>query len=367
MAITEKRNIPQMEPWFDENEAAAVAAYLHAGGWVTEFKKTREFERLIADYVGSKHCSVVSNGTVSLVLALLACEVGHDDEVIVPDYTMVASANAVKLAGADVVFVDVESETLCMDFEKMRAAVSPRTKAVMLVSINGRTPSRLDDFVSFCKERNIRLIEDAAQSLGSRSGGKHLGTFGDIGSFSFSAPKIITTGQGGALVTDSDELMARIEKLRDFGREAPGVDRYLTMGWNFKFTDLQAVIGIEQVKKLAWRVERKKEIYRLYQKNLENVAGLSLIPTNLTDVAPWFIDVLVRDGKREALAAFLKERGVGSRPFYPALHAEPAYNRAGSYPVAERVAREGLWLPSSSKLTNEEVQYACDEIRDFFQ
>ena len=359
--------IPQMEPWFDEKEAQACFEYIKSGGWITEFRKTREFEKAISEYVGAKYCSVVPNGTISLTLALMAYDVGLGDEVIVPDYTMVASANAVKLAGAEVVFVDISPENLCMDFNEMKSAISDKTKAVILVTINGRYPENIEEFSSYCAERGIRLIEDAAQSLGSFKGGRHLGTFGDTGSFSFSAPKIISTGQGGALVTEDEDFIERIHKLRDFGRPRGGVDEYLTMGWNFKFTDIQAVIGIEQMKKLPWRVQRKKEIFSLYRELLGEIHGLSFIPTNLDDTSPWFIDVLVADGRREMLIEHLTQRGIGSRPFYPALHAEPVYARKESHPVAERIAKEGLWLPSSSKLTDNEVRHVCDEIIKFYE
>lgn len=359
--------IPQMEPWFDDNETKALSDYMAAGGWVTEFKKTREFEQMIADYTGAKYCSIVSNGTVSLTLALIACGIGPGDEVIVPDYTMVASANAVKLTGAEVVFADIEKNSLCLGLPQIKAAISERTRAVILVTINGRCPNDLEQIVSFCRERGIKLIEDAAQSLGSRKNGKHLGTFGDIGSFSFSAPKIITTGQGGALITDDEAIIEKIRLLRDFGREKPGSDHYLTMGWNFKFTDLQAVIGIEQIKKLAWRVERKKAIYQLYRNQLNDLAEVEFIATNLADTSPWFIDVLVPQDKRVGLIEHLKTKGIGSRPFYPALHAEPVYARSGSYPVAEDVAKRGLWLPSSSKLTDEQITTICREIRSYFR
>lgn len=355
----------QMEPWFDEREADAVNAYLRSGGWVTEFSKTRDFEAAMAAFTGAKQCSIVSNGTVSLTLALLACGVGPGDEVLVPDYTMVATANAVQPTGAQVVFVDVERQSLCMDYDRMVAAVTPRTRAVMLVTLNGRAPARLPDFVSFCRSRKIALIEDAAQSLGSRFRGRHLGTFGDIGSFSFSAPKVITTGQGGALVTDNPALMERIQKLRDFGREKPGADRYLTMGWNAKFTDLQAVIGLVQMAKLPWRVERKKAIYARYLQQLAGVKWLEWIPTDLTQTSPWFIDVLVPADKREALIAHLKARQIGSRPFYPALHAEPVYARQERHPVAEDIAQRGLWLPSASKLTDAQIDAVCDAVRAF--
>ncbi len=360
--------INQMEPWFDEREEQALSEYMKGGGWVTEFQKTRDFEKMIANYTGARYCSVVSNGTISLTLALIAAGVQTGDEVIVPDYTMVATPNAVKLTGADVVFVDIEESSLCMDFNKMKEAVTPRTRAVILVTINGRYPSSLESFVQFCKERNIILIEDAAQSLGSFNGGKHLGTFGDIGSFSFSAPKVITTGQGGALITDNEEMFEKIIKLRDFGREKPGADHYLTMGWNFKFTDIQAVIGIEQMEKLAWRVQRKKEIYAFYKDLLSSFSGISFISTNLTDTSPWFVDVLVNDGSdhKQALINYLKDKNIGSRPFYPALHSEPVYSRSGRYPVAEKIAQQGLWLPSSSKLTNQEIEYICESIKYFF-
>lgn len=354
--------IPQMEPSFDEKEAQAVYEYMQSGGWVTEFRKTREFEQRIAEYTGAAYCSVVNNGTAALFLALKAVGVGPGDEVIVPDYTMVATANAVKLAGAEVVFVDISLHNLCMNFALMQQAITPRTKAVILVSINGRAPD-VSRFVRSCHARGVSLIEDAAQSLGSWKGEYHLGSIGDMGIFSFSAPKIITTGQGGAVVTLERELIERIRKLRDFGRDGGGSDHYLTMGWNFKFTDIQAVIGLEQMKKLPSRVHRKKIMYTQYRRSLEGMAGLEFIPTDMNNTAPWFVDILVADGRRDELAAHLNERMIGTRPFYPALHAEPVYARPGSYPVAERVAREGLWLPSSLKLTEDDIEHICLTIR----
>ncbi|MFA6035786.1 MAG: aminotransferase class I/II-fold pyridoxal phosphate-dependent enzyme, partial [Candidatus Micrarchaeia archaeon] len=164
------KTILQMEPWFDDAERKAIDAYLQSGGWITEFKKTREFEQAIAAYTGAKYCSVVANGTISLTCALMAAGVNAGDEVIVPDYTMVASPNSAEIFGAKAVFVDIAKSNLCMDFEKMKKAVTKKTKAVMLVTINGRHPD-MADFVDFCKSKNIALIEDAAQSLGSKANG----------------------------------------------------------------------------------------------------------------------------------------------------------------------------------------------------
>ncbi len=361
------KRINQMEPWLGEEEKKAMVAYLDSGGWLTEFKKTREFEQLIADYVGRRHAAVVNNGTISLMIALMALGIGHGDEVIVPDFTMIASANAVVLVGSKPVLVDIHSSNLCLDLEKAAAAITPRTKAVMYVSLNGRTHD-MNEVAALARRHNLYLVEDAAQSLGSRFQGKHLGTFGEIGSFSFSFPKIITTGQGGALVTDSEELFRKISLIKDFGRPRSGVDYHEVMGFNSKFTDLQAVIGIEQMKKLDWRVRRKKEIYQLYRQLLPKIEPVSMIDTDLEDCSPWFIDILVDgEGVRDKLAAFLNERGIGTRPFYPAIHTQPPYAHVkGDFNNSWHISQRGLWLPSASFLTDRDIERVCLEIKRFF-
>ena len=362
------KRINQMEPWIGEEEKQAMIEYLDSGGWLTEFKKTKEFEQMIADYVGSRYACVVNNGTISLVISLMALGIGQGDEVIVPDYTMIASANAVVLAGAKPTLVDIDPQTLCLDLEKAEKAVIPKTKAIMFVSLNGRCPD-MDQVVALARKHNLYLIEDAAQSLGSRHKGKHLGTFGEIGSFSFSYPKVITTGQGGALVTDSEELYDKISKIKDFGRPKSGVDYHEIMGFNSKFTDLQAVIGIEQMKKLPWRVERKREIYALYQKLLHDVEQIQYIDTDLADCSPWFIDILLESEKeRNNLMQSLSEKGIGTRPFYPPIHTQPPYAYVkGDFANTESVSSRGLWLPSSSFLTNEDIDRVCTEIKNFFR
>lgn len=253
--------IMQMRPLFGEEEKRAICEYMDEDGFITEFKRTEQFEQMIAGYTGAKHCIVVNNGTVSLTLAALAVGVQAGDEVIVPNYTMIATPNSVKMFGAIPVFVDVEPETLCLDIEKVLQALTPKTKAIMLVSANGRYPKAgISAFEKLARERNLLLIEDSAQSLGSfYPDGRHIGRAGLVGSFSFSAPKIISTGQGGAVVTDDDSVAAKLRRLKDFGRSGGGNDVHDSIGYNFKFTELQACIGIEQMKKLPARVERKKK------------------------------------------------------------------------------------------------------------
>jgi len=354
-----------MEPLITEADREAVQRYLSSGGWLTEFHETRNFERSLCAYTGAGHCTMAPSGTLALFLALKACGVGPGDEVIVPDLTMAASATAVLLAGGNVVFADVEPRTLCLDLEAAERSIGPRTRAVMFVSLNGRAPGDLPAFIDRCRARGVRVVEDAAQSLGSFLGGRHLGTLGDCGCLSFSSQKIVTTGQGGAVLTDDAELLERMKRLRDFGRDAGGSDHYLSVGWNLKFTDLQAVLGLEQMRRLPALLARKKRIFALYAERLAGLRGLEIPPTDLSLVTPWFVDVLVEPALKRALMNFLGENGVGSREFYPPLHAEPAFARAASFPVAEAISSRGLWLPSSLRLADEDVERVCSLVRQF--
>ena len=223
---------------------------------------------------------------------------------------------------------------------------------------------KFEEIIRFCKENNLWLIEDAAQALGSTYKGQALGTFGDVGSYSFSMPKIITTGQGGAIVTKSDELYNKLIKIRDFGREYAGSDHYVMIGANFKFTDLQAVIGIEQMKKMPDRIKRKKEICRRYDELLSRINGIELYDNNYEDTAPCFYEILCDE--RDRLIEFLKENNIGARKFYPPLHSEPAYNIDAKFPVTEEISAKGLWLPSSVLLTDDQLKYICDIIKKFY-
>ncbi len=355
-----------MEPWFGVEEKNALSRYMEEGGWLTEFKYTQEFESRIADYTGSKHCIVVNNGTISLTLMAIAAGVKYGDEVIVPNYTMIATPNSVKMIGAVPVFVDVEAETLCMDFDKMKSAVTKKTKAVLFVNANGRYPKAgIEKFVEFCKEKNIVFLEDAAQSLGSFYPNKaHQGTMSLAGSFSFSAPKIISTGQGGAIVTNDDEMNFKLRRLKDFGRSGGGNDFHDSIGFNFKFTEMQAVIGNEQMKKLEWRVSRKKEIYKLYRSLLNNLSQVSFFEQDLNSTTPWFIDVLAE--RKGELLSYLKSKNIGTRIMYPPINKQVAYNLSGEFHVSNNVGEKGLWLPSAAQLTDEQVEYICKAIIDFY-
>lgn len=359
--------ITQMEPVYGDPEREAVLEYLESGGWLTEYRETRAFEDRLAEYCGTSHASVVSNGTLSLVVALLALGVGDGDEVVVPDFTQAASAFAADLVGATPVLVDVDPETLCLDLDAAEAAMTEDTAAIVYVSLNGRSHD-MREVRSLADDYGVYLVEDAAQSLGSTWDGEQLGTFGHVGSFSFSYAKIITTGQGGALVTDDDALHDEIASVRDFGRPESGVDRHVRLGVNAKFTDLQAVVGRRQMDRLPRRVERKKAMFERYEALLADVPGVETLPTDLAETPPWFVDVLVTDGRRDELAAHLDAEGIDTRPFYPPLHTQEPYRHVdGEFPVSSRVSDQGLWLPSAMTLGDDDIDRVCDAIASFME
>ena len=286
--------------------------------------------------------------------------------MIVPNYTMIATANSVFMLGATPVFVDVEPDTLCLDISRTEAALTAKTRAIMLVTANGRYPrAGVEAFVDLADKHGLILIEDAAQSLGSHfPDGRHIGSVGKVGSFSFSVPKIITTGQGGCLITNDGELAERLRKLKDFGRAAGGTDIHQSIGYNFKFTDLQACVGIEQMKKLDWRIERKKEMLVKYQQALRGLGSVKFFEQDLINTTPWFIDILCE--RRSDLQEHLKQRGIGTRAMYPPINKQEAYQRVGDHPVSELVGRQGLWLPSSSQLTDQQIETVCDAVAEFY-
>jgi perosamine synthetase len=260
--------LPQYEPLTGIYEQTALNEYLKNPGFWTEYKKTTEFEQKIAEYLKIKHCIVVNNGTISLSLALLAMGIKPGDNVIVPDLTMIATPNAVRFIGANPIFVDITPDGLLDLYEADKAIKIYNAKALIFVSLNGRSFNNTAwEYLWKWKENGIRLLEDAAQSFGSKNyEGYFCGTRGfEIGSFSFSMPKIITSGQGGCLVTDNDELATTLRHLKDFGRASGGNDKHDFFGINCKFTEMQAVLGLAQLNDIQYRVLRKKQMHKIYE------------------------------------------------------------------------------------------------------
>lgn len=358
---TQKEFLLQTRPNFDINEANACFEYMKDGvNFVTEYQQTTVLEKMIAEFIGTKHVIMTTSGSMALALALMGCEIAAGDDVIVPDYTMIATINAVKMVGANPIIADVDCRTFTLTKELIEKYRTEKTKAVLFVSINNRQID-LEDIKSYCESTGLVLIEDAAQSLGARVNGKHFGTFGRVGCFSLSTPKIISTGQGGFVVTDDDALANKISMIKNFGRKCGGIDVFDTFGLNLKFTDIQAVIGIEQMKKLPERVLQMRDLYRQYYTALQGTNIYMVAPEE--DYLPWFVDIYTE--RRDELAAFLKAHNIQTRPTYPEIHKTPMYLSNTEYSVTSYVSQNGLFLPSHTLVTKEEVQYICRLIRCF--
>lgn len=354
--------IPHIEPSFDSSEADAVGKLISSGSWLTEYIYTRDLEGQIAKYLDVNFCYMYPNCTLAIYAACQALGIRAGDEVIVPDLTMIASATAVSMIGAIPVFVDVEPDTLCISVSSVEQAITPKTRGIVSVDLNGRSPD-FDSGLHWIIQRwGLRHVEDAAQAFGSKDkDGWFLGSWGDVGCFSFSPHKIITTGQGGCCVTNHDTYAAYLGQYRNFGRSKSGGFEHETKGINLKFTDLQAVVGLEQMKKLEGRIKRKKEIFDRYRQQLQGY--VSFLPTDLEYVTPWYIDIYTE--KRDDLAAWSRHRGIGVQAMYPTIQETGAYKKTRNNPIAEKASREGLFLPSSTNLRDDQVDYVCDEIIEF--
>jgi perosamine synthetase len=302
---------------------------------------------------------MTTSGTQALMFALRAVGVNAGDEVLVPSLTMIATCNAVRALRAKPVFCDV-NDSLCMDWSLAASEkLSDKTKAVIYVSLNGRS-SGLGDLIRDCFERGIPVIEDACQSFGSKHQGHYLGTLGDIGCYSLSPHKIISTGQGGFIATNSERLYEKFRRLKDFGRECGGSDIHNEFGLNGKFTDFQSVIGLAQMEKLHSRILAKKVIYSQYRSHLDGYVDFVDTPVEVT---PWFVDVYLDDASK--LKNYLAHKNIQTRLMYPPCHSQPCYNESWVRPRTERASKRGIWLPSSPTLKEGDIKKICNLIKNF--
>ncbi len=356
--------IPQIQPWIDESELVQLKRVVDST-YVTEHTLTAEFEGMIRDLTGSTHAIAMTNGTVALFCCLKALGIGEGDEVIVPNMTFIASSNAVIMTGAKPVFCEIKPTNFCIDEDKVAELITEDTRAIMPVHLYGQSCD-MHAMERLAREYDIKVVEDAAQGVGVKFDGKHVGTFGDMGILSFYGNKTITCGEGGVVLTDSDKLKEECYKLKNHGRLTKGTFIHEDIGYNFCFTEMQAAIGISQMNKLSKIIERKKNIYDLYHRRLSPVQE-TLRPV-YTDprCSPvwWFTSFLTTD--KSELKSFLLDKGVQTRDFFYPLDAQPCYSKDSRLPVTEKVFNEGISLPSSYIMTDEEQNYVIDSILDFY-
>jgi len=341
-------------------------------GWISSVggRFVTGFEEGFSKYCGVQHGVAVSSGTTALHLAVAALGIGEGDQVLVPPLTHIACANMVKLTGAKPVFVDCAPNTWGMDPSWIESKITSRTKAIMVVHLFGH-PVDMDPILAIAKKHNLYVIEDAAEAHGAEYKGKRCGSLGHIGCFSFYANKIITTGEGGMLVTNDAKIANQARKLRDQGYEKERRFWHKEFGFNYRLTNLQAAIGLAQLERLDEFVATRRRNAQLYNKLLKSVKGLVLPPEeSWAKNVYWMYSVLVEKDfplKRDQLISHLKTLGIDSRPFFYPLHLQPLYEKsyAGEhYPVSERLSELGLNLPSGNELTETQVKFIADAIQD---
>jgi perosamine synthetase len=361
--------VEQFAPFLGDEEIASVSGVLKAN-WITEGEKTRTLEGMLQEYCGVKHAVMLPNGTLALFVGLKILGVGPGDEVVVPDFTFVGSATSVVLTGAKPVFCDVNLDDFNMNFDNLKRCISKNTKAIMPVHIYGQ-PANMGPIMDLASEHGFRVIEDAAQGMGVTYNGKHTGTIGDLGCISFYADKTLTTGEGGAVITDDDELARKCRFFKNQGRAERGSFIHSEIGYNFRITDLQAAVGVVQMTKIAEIIEKKLRNESLYKRFLADVGAVEFPKvTSFGSRVPFRVNIQVEDP--ENLGAFLTARGVGVRRFFYPLHKQPCFNPSNSV-IRERpvnsleVFSRGLSLPSAVSLTEKDIKYVCDTIEEFFK
>ena len=332
------------------------------------------FERRFEDYCGRRHAISLPSCTSGLHIALLALEIGAGDEVIVPDATWIASVAPVSYVGATPVFVDIDRDTWCISPEAFKAAITPRTKAAIIVNLYGSMPN-WDVLTATASEHGVTLIEDAAESIGSRWRGRLAGGFGAFSAFSFHGSKTLTTGEGGMLLLDDDRLYDRVTRLRDHGRK-PGDTMFQNeeVGWKYKMSSMQAALGAAQLERIDELVDGKRRIFNWYQKELAGWNGGSLKADD-PDLynSHWMTTVILSGDNpmpKAELIRKLGEHGVQSRPFFSPLSAIPAFKESAQAVAARRrnvsayaISPFGVNLPSALNLTEDDVKTVCVVLR----
>ena len=368
--------IPVNEPLLNGNEKKYLCECIDTGWISSEGPFVRKFEQRMSGTVGRKYGVAVSNGTAALEVAVQALGISEGDEVIMPAFTIISCAMAVTKAGAVPVLVDSDMHTWNMNADEIETKITPRTKAIMIVHLYG-LPAEMDKILALARKYNLKVIEDAAEMHGQTYNGKPCGSFGDISTFSFYPNKHITTGEGGMVVTDDEKLACRLLRNLCFKKDVRYVHDEISD--NYRFTNLQAAVGLAQLERLDEFVSRKRAMGRYYTERLKDIDGL-ILPMEKTDYADniyWVYGIVLDkhiQTDNRTIQRLLAEEGIGSRTFFWCMHEQPVYQRQGlfmgeSYPNAEYLARKGFYIPSGLALTKEQmdrvilsVQWVMDNI-----
>jgi perosamine synthetase len=344
-------------------------------GWISsEGPFVREFEEKMAARFNRRHAVAVSSGTAALDCALTSLRLKKGDEVIIPSLTIISCATAVLNAGAIPVPVDVDPKTWNMTDREVRSKISPRTKAIMVVHTYG-LPVEMNPILQIAKEHGLHLVEDAAEAIGLNCHARPCGSFGTLSTFSFYPNKHITTGEGGMVLTDDDELAERNRSLRNLCFQSNKRFYHEEIGWNYRMTNLQAALGLAQLETLGKALKRKREIGHLYQNELRDCPGIQLpVPkTNFSENLYWVFGIVLKNEEETLrITRDLASARIGTRPFFWPMHEQPVFHQMGlfknlSLPVSERLARTGFYLPSGLGTSNEQIKQVAYTLKALLQ
>jgi len=365
--------IPVNEPLFDGNEKKYLSECIETGWISSEGPFIKEFEQKFAERVERKHGIAVTNGTAALDVAVEALGIGHGDEVILPAFTIISCITQIIRSGAKPVLVDSDPETWNMDVTQIEAKITPQTKAIMIVHIYG-LPVDIGPVLDIARRHGLKVIEDAAQMHGQTYKGKPCGSFGDISTFSFYPNKHITTGEGGMVVTNNDQVSEDCRSLRNLCFQPEKRFVHERLGWNLRMTNLQAALGLAQLEQLDSFVQRKRYMGTRYNELFADLKSvqLPLAKTGYAENIYWVYGLLLDDDlgiDAEEIMRRLSEKGIGSRPFFCPMHMQPVLQRMGwfkgeCYPVSERLYRQGFYIPSGMALTESQVEESAKVVRE---
>jgi len=370
--------IPVCEPLLSGNELKYIVEAVSTGWISSSGKFVDEFEKSFADYCGVKYGVAVCNGTVALHICLVSCGIGPGDEVIIPDFTMISTAFAVCYTGAKPVFIDADQNTWNIDVNKIEEKINSKTKAIIPVHIFG-SMCNMDRIIEIAKKYNLLIIEDAAEAHGAEYKGKKSGSFSNIAAFSFFANKNITTGEGGMVLTDSEEMYNRAKYFKNLCFPLTGSRNYLhdDIGFNYRMSNLHAAIGLAQVEKGDYYRELRIKNNKLYKDYLSECEGIIFqVDEEESLNVHWMNSILIDPGKfgksRDELMLFLKKNGIDTRMLFNGMHRQKALKRygcdcSGSCPVTDNLTQCGLYLPSGSGLADEDIRKICDTIIYFYK
>lgn len=364
--IKTNKFIPIAEPNLTGNEEKYVLDCLHSG-WISSLGKYIPiFEESFSKYCGARYGVSTANGTVALHLALAALGIKNGDEVIIPDLTFIATANAVTYTGAKSVLVDVLKETWNIDPLKIEEKITKKTKAIIVVHLYG-LPCDMNPILKIAKKYHLYVIEDAAEAHGAEYYGKMVGSLGDIGCFSFYGNKTMTTGEGGMVITNNKKFAGKAEFLKDHAMSKKRKYYHPVVGFNYRMTNIEAAIGLAQLEKIKEFLAKKREIARLYNLSLRNLEGISLPPSGNKQIKStyWMYSILVNKEvkiSRDELIKELRKKNIDSRPFFIPLHRLPPYKTMEKFPVADNLGKRGLSLPCGVSLEKQDLFYISKQI-----